>query len=164
MADRMWGKLMELALFVRNGNKHGKGSDVLKKFVEKKEEEALTSAETKSLRRLFTFLDEAYKKGLGQTRLATDYSHFYIMATSLLSGLLPIPTGTLSSPSVRAERDALTAKLKKFGNILASPPTKRTDGEETDIERYLSLSSKQTTDAKKREQRQKLFKEIIGSL
>lgn len=160
MADRMWGKLMELSLFVRNGNKHGKGSDVLKKFVEKKEENALSGAETKTLRRLFTFLDEAYSSGLSNTRLATDYSHFYIMATSLLTGLLPTHTGAVAAQ----QRKDLIGRLKKFGALLENPEAKKTDGEETDLERYLNLSSRQTTDAKKREQRQVLFKRIVASL
>ena len=160
MTDRMWGKLMELALFVRNGNKHGKGSDVLKKFVEKKEESALASAEAKSLRRLFTFLDEAYASGLGNTKLATDYSHFYIMSTSLLTGMLP--PETRDDPA--KDRQQLTEKLKNFAGLLEHPPTKRPDQEETDLEKYINLSSRQTTDARKREQRQTLFKKIVEGL
>ena len=155
-ADRMWGKLMELALFIRNGNSHGKGSDVLKKFVEKKAESPLTAEEKKKLRRTFTFLDRAYKAGLRDTRLATDYSHFYIMATSLLSGDL------LAQDAGDPERTELIAKLLKFSKFLEPSPTLPGDADiRSDTLSYLSLSTRQTTDSKKRKQRQSLFEKIV---
>lgn len=157
-ADRMWGKLMELSLFVRNGNKHGKGADVLKKFVDKESEDALTSNEKKQLRRVFTFLDSAYKNGLADTRIAKDYSHFYIMATSLLSGDL------LPKDADENARTALGQKLTKFGQSLDVKPGPRPDGKKTDMETYLELSARQTTDAKKRETRQTLFEKIVKTL
>src|SRR5205814_1198318 len=111
-ADRMWGKLMEFALFVRNGNQHGKGSDVLKKFVEKAEEPALGADEKKRLRRAFTFLKDAYKDAaLSGSRLASDYSHFYVMTTALLSGLLPND----ADEDARADR---AQRVVKFGVML----------------------------------------------
>lgn len=158
-ADRMWGKLMELALFIRNGNNHGKGSDVLKKFVEKKAEPSLTSEEKKKLRRVFTFLDEAYKAGLADTRLATDYSHFYIAATSLLSGDL------LSKDAGESERSDLIHRLLKFSKFLEPSPTLPGDADvRSDVLSYLSLSTRQTTDSKKRKQRQSLFEQVVGCL
>jgi hypothetical protein len=157
-ADRMWGKLMEFALFIRNGNKHGKGSDVLKKFVEKAEEHELNSEERKRLRRVFTFLNSAYKNtALSDSRLASDYSHFYIMTTALLSGLLP-------NDADEPARIALAKQLIKFGSMLDERAGKPIEDEETDTDKYLTLSSKQTTDASKREQRQKLFEKIVKKL
>jgi len=158
-ADRMWGKLMELALFVRNENKHGKGADVLKKFTAKEQEQVLTSEERKKLRRVFTFLgDTAYKNGLGDTRIAKDYGHFYIMATSLLSGDL------LPKDADGNARLALAQKLTKFGQLLEVKSTPQPDGKKTDMESYIELSARQTTDAKKRGQRQVLFEKIIKTL
>ena len=157
-ADRMWGKLMELALFVRNGNTHGKGADVLKKFIDKGREDALTSEEKKKLRRVFTFLDDAYDGDLGNTRLASDYSHFYIMTTSLLSSDL-LPKG-----ADEASRSALKQKLVKFGQMLENKQEPRADGTRNDMEEYISLSARQTTDAKKRKTRQQLFEKIVKGL
>lgn len=157
-ADRMWGKLMELALFLRNDNKHGKGADVLKKFVDKEPQGPLTSEEKKKLRRVFTFLDAAYRNGLGDTRIARDYGHFYIMATSLLSGDL------LTKDADSEARATLTQKLTKFSEMLDIGPEPHADGKKTDMETYLELSAKQTTDAKKRQFRQVLFEKIIKSL
>ena len=157
-ADRMWGKLMEFALFIRNGDKHGKGSDVLKKFVEKTEEPELNPQEKKRLRRAFTFLKDAYRNdALSNSRLASDYSHFYIMTTALLSGYL-------ANNADQPARDALAQQLAKFGAMLDERAGQPNVGEETDLDKYLSLSSKQTTDAKKREQRQKLFQKIVKTL
>jgi hypothetical protein len=158
MADRMWGKLMEFALFVRNGGTHGKGSDVINKFVEKGEELPLTGEEQKKLRRVFTFLEQSYNNsGLARTRLSSEYSHFYIMTTSLLAGLL-VKDATLD------DRAHLAKKLTMFGAMIDNGPGQRLEGEETDLEKYLALSSRQTTDAKKRGQRQKLFEKILGTL
>lgn len=158
-ADRMWGKLLELALFIRNGNSHGKGSDVLKKFAEKKPEAPLTAEEKKRLRRVFTFLDEAYKHGLGGTRLATDYSHFYIMVTSLLSSDL------LAKDAIETERRDLMDRLMRFSKFLESQPVLPGDARmRTAMHEYLSLSARQTTDAKKRKRRQDLFEELIRAL
>jgi hypothetical protein len=145
------------ALFIRNDNKHGKGSDVLKKFVEKGEEQELTSDERKKLRRVFTFLSDAYRTTLSKTRLASDYSHFYIMTTALLSGLL-------RKDADKDARATLVQKLAKFGAMLENKPVPRIEGEETDLEKYLSLSRTQTTDAKKRGQRQELFEKIVKNL
>lgn len=155
-ADRMWGKLMELALFVRNGNAHGKGADVLKKFIDKGQEDALTIEEKRKLRRAFTFLDQAYRStDLADTRLASDYSHFYILATSLLSSNL-FPHG-----ADEQARTSLAEKFTKFGRMLDSKPGA---DKNSDIEEYLSLSARQTTDAKKRKQRQTLFEKIVRGL
>ncbi len=153
-ADRMWSKLMELALFIRNGNTHGKGAEVLRKFIETQNNPALTGQETKKLRRVFQFLNDTYRLGLNATKFASDYSQFYILATSLLTSLLPdpIPDG---------EREELQRKLLAFGALLekqykADDPSK--------VAEFLRLSSRQTTDAKKREDRQKLFGEILATL
>jgi Protein of unknown function DUF262 len=157
-ADRMWGKLMELALFIRNNKTHGKGSDVLKKFISKSPEPELTIDEKMQLRRVFTFLEYGYRTELVRTRLASDYSHFYILATALLAGNL------LPKNADQQLRETLITKLTTFGKMLEIKSAPRAEGEETDMERYINLSSRQTTDSKKRKQRQDLFEKIINTL
>jgi len=154
-ADRMWDKLMELVLFVRSGNTHSKGPAALKKFMDAPGEAALTPKERQTLKRTFSFLDKAYKKGLAQTRLATDYVHFYIMSTTLLQQkIFPVDLD-------EAGRKELTRKLIEFGKLMVKQPAPK---EDTEIGKYLLLSSKQTTDAKKRGDRQKLFEDILATL
>jgi uncharacterized protein DUF262 len=154
-ADRMWDKLMELVLYMRNNYTHSKGAAALKNFMDARKEEPLTLEERKKLKRTFSFLDKAYKRGLAGTRLASDYAHFYIMSTTLLKQeIFPI---TLDENG----RDELIRKLIEFGNLMATQP-QPTQG--TEMGRYLILSSKQTTDATKRADRQKRFKEILATL
>lgn len=142
-ADRMWAKLMEFALFVRNNNAHGKGGDVLKKFIETKDNPALSGQEVKQLRRVFKFLHASYRAGLGKTKVASDYSHFYIVCTSLLSGMFPDPISD-------QEKTELKRKLLEFGRQLDKAYAPE---DSSSIAKYLRLSSKQTTDARKREDR-----------
>jgi hypothetical protein len=154
-ADRMWAKLMEFALFIRNNNTHGKGADVLKKFVETTHNEPLNGKETTKLRAVFIFLASAYRSGLGKTKIASDYSHFYIVCTTLLSGYM------FTIPMSGVDRKELTRKLIAFGKLL-DKSYKPEDS--SDIAKYQRLSSKQTTDASKRAERQTLLQLILGAL
>jgi len=154
-ADRMWSRLMEFALYIRNNNTHGKGAEVLKRFVDTENNAPLNGQEIKKLRRVFKFLQTAYRSGLDKTRLASDYSHFYIMCTSLLSGDI------LTDPSTDDEKKEISKKLIEFGKFLEHTPAAN---DTSTTAQYLRLSSKQTTDAKKRAERQKLFKEILATL
>jgi hypothetical protein len=53
----------------------------------------------------------------------------------------------------------LVKKLVAFGKLIGAKKVLNAD-----VERYLELSSKQTTDAEKRKDRQKLFVDIVKSL
>ncbi len=152
-ADRMWSKLMELVLFIRAGNVHSKGSATLKKFMDSEKETALTHAERKKLRRVFSFLSKAYRSGLEKTTLAAEYSHFYIMSTALLSEeFFPLNTDD-------AGRKELIRKLTAFGKLIDRGPALR---EDENMESYRALSSRQTTDAAKRTERERLFKLLVN--
>src|SRR5271165_4692130 len=110
----------------------------------------LSKVEKSKLRGAFEFLEEAYRtSNLVDTRLATDQTHFYIMITSLLASdlLTTIPA------------NVLVKKLVAFGKLIGAKKVSNTD-----VERYLELSSKQTTDAEKRRDRQTLFVDIMKSL
>jgi hypothetical protein len=155
--DRMWERLLEISRFVQT-NEHRKPVDILKSFISAQGETqpALTTGEQTRLRTVFRFLHHAYRdKRLGDTSLATNQTHFYTMATSLLSSDL------LEDHS----NGALTGKLVKFGNILdgseAMPTGKSTANA---LKRYENLSKDRTTDTDRRKQRQALFVKITGAL
>lgn len=135
---------------------HGKGADVLKKFVETVDNLPLSGAEVKKLRKTFQFLQNAYRAGLVKTKFASDYSHFYILWTTLLSGGSIFP-----DPISDTDKKVLTQKLIEFGKQLEK--TYRPE-DTSNMAKYLRLSSKQTTDAKKRQDRQDLFKKILEDL
>lgn len=153
-ADRMWEKLMDLVLFMRGGDKHSKGA--LTKFMETKTEASLSVEEKNKLQRIFSFLSKAYRKGLKTTRLASEYAHFYTMSTSLIKQEIFPVVITMD------QRSDLMRKLKEFGARMEIEP--RPFKEESKMGQYLLLSSKQTTDVKKRGEREKLFKEILATL
>jgi Protein of unknown function DUF262 len=155
-ADRMWAKLMEFALFIRNDNTHGKGADVLKKFVETEENPPLSAQETKKLRRVFRFLDGAYRSGLNKTKVASEYSHFYIVCTTLLSGYM-FPADQMSEEA----KKELARKFIAFGKLLDK--VYKPD-DPSDIAEYLRLSSRQTTDASKRVERQNRLQSILSAI
>jgi len=97
-------------------------------------------------------LRDAYSKTeLSNTRLATDQTHFYTMVTALLDNTWDISTD--------ASREKLVKRLVAFGKTIGSRIVSNAE-----VGRYLSLSSKQTTDAEKRKDRQKLFIDIVNNL
>jgi hypothetical protein len=154
-ADRMWEKLMDLVMFIRGGNSHSKGS--LGKFMDgKKTELPLSVDERNKLQRVFSFLRKAYARGLKNTRLASEYAHFYIMCTSLLrQEIFPVVI-------LETDRDLLMQRLTEFGNKMDVEP--KPFVESSKMGEYLLLSGRQTTDVKKREKREELFSKILETL
>ncbi len=161
-ADRMWEKLLELTLFVRSNGRHRKPSEILKTFIKSVDiqHDRLKKAERRKLTETFSFIQEAYVSSvLGDTRLATDQTHFYILATSLLG----------SDLLTRFAHDALTAKLVKFANLIEQPPnpfesTAAATPLMEAIAKYRSLSTEKTTDAARRKDRQTEFIKAIDLL
>jgi hypothetical protein len=151
-ADRMWERLFEIALFVRSGGVHRKPTEILKAFLKPATlgQPKLTRPERSKLTRVFTFLHDAYKNTeLGKTRFASDQTHFYIMVTSLLG----------SDLLTTIEEKVLISRLIKFGNLIGAKAIS-----DVEVQVYVDLSSKQTTDAEKRKQRQQKFEEIVKNL
>jgi len=148
-ADRMWEKLLELALFVRSNGNHRKPTEILKSFIKKPDKPAkLSKKERAVLTETFQFIKEAYKTStLGDSRLATDQTHFYTMATSLLHSDLMQRYSTVP----------LTKKLVKFAQLIEKPHDPHefsTDALKQAISTYQSLSTEKTTDAARRKDRQ----------
>jgi hypothetical protein len=156
--DVMWEKLLELALFVNTGQ-HRKPVQILKEFIGKREPPTtkIPGNEIKLLSRVFAFIAKAYAKTkLADTRWATDQTHFYILATALIS---------------RAARgkelsDDIPDKLIKFDSLLWDEKiaTKYPDRIQKKAKEYVGLSTKQTTDVAKRERREQLFTQILDAL
>lgn len=159
-ADRMWEKLLELALFVRSKGTHRKPTEILKSFIKKPDVPAKLSKEEKAkLTTVFDFLRMAYTKSkLGSSRLAVDQTHFYSMATSLLS------TNLLTKIS----EDVLIQKLVKFSDLIDKPLDDAFKDNEAPLNqavvRYRDLSSEKTTDATRRIERQKELLKAIDLL
>lgn len=156
-ADRMWEKLLELALFLRSGGVHRKPTEILKSFIKKPDVPAkLSKSERSSLTRAFTFLKSAYTNSpsLEKSRLATDQTHFYTMATAVLN----------SDMLDRIEQSTLIQRITKFASLIEKPldPQKVPQDElEKSVAKYLSLSSEKTTDAARRKDRQVEFVKAI---
>lgn len=159
-ADRMWERLLELALFVRSGGRHRKPSEILKTFIKgggADEYNALTKEERRTLKRAFAFLSRSYDSSdLGSTRLATDQTHFYIMATALLGSKL---LDTFS-------QEELTKKLVRFSGSLGGFIPRQFGIQEADdaIQRYRDLSTEKTTDTSRRKERQQNFIKAVELL
>lgn len=161
--DRMWERLLELVLFQRTGQ-HRKPVDILKSFIragrpQKSQKTGslslgkMSKQEVSKLARIFVFLDKAYGKGLGVSELATDQTHFYTMVTTLIAHGLIAKIGD----------DELGRKLVLFGNIIGRKASKPKDLAKR-IDRYITLSSDRTTDAERRDVRERLFVEIVSGL
>ncbi|MGD1063115.1 MAG: DUF262 domain-containing protein [Terracidiphilus sp.] len=156
-ADRMWEKLLELALFVRSNGNHRKPTEILKSFIKKPDVPArLSSTERSRLTRAFTFLKSAYKNSpfLETSRLATDQTHFYTMATALLN----------SDILSRIDELTLIQRIARFASLLEKPPDPQKgpqDELEKSVAKYVSLSSEKTTDATRRKERQMEFVKAI---
>lgn len=152
--DRMWERLLEFAIFAKT-HEHRKSTAVLKQFiapVKGNHPGKMTAKELKQLQGVFSFLRSQISK-LGKSRLFTDQTHSYTMITSIMRADLVKVYGAA----------ALANKLAKFSALL--------DGARTSdraLHRlrasYLEQSERQTTDASRRQQRDRLFVEMVPSL
>jgi hypothetical protein len=162
MVDRMWERLVEIALFTRTGV-HRQPSQILKAFIKTNDEvdtTELTTKELGKLRRCFKFLDTSYKDSdLGESRLASDHTNFYTMITSLLdSDLLEADGAAPDYPKVRK-------KLRAFAKLLpenASPSSNKVIREAMDA--YRTAARRQTTTTGQRKLRQEKFLVIMDEL
>jgi hypothetical protein len=159
----MWQRLWELALFTATGQ-HRKPSQILKDFISRKEARPnapkLTQQQVGWVTKAFKILKDAYKNPkLLETKWAKDNTHFYILITSLIDEVKE----AAAQPSVEILPELIADKLIKFDGIInGTSPT----GDEVlnKVGKYVALSEKQTTDVKKRQDREELFREILKLL
>lgn len=154
--DRMWERLLELAIFALT-KEHRKPVDILKGFMSGKQSNKfrLTKKDAGMLREVFRFLKHAYKTTpLDISRLATDQTHFYILATSLLS------SGLFGG----ADSNTLSAALVRIAQAVEPHASKLSPAADKLLKQYLKLSERQTTDVVKRKDREVLFKKLVNSV
>jgi hypothetical protein len=156
--DRMWERLMEIALFARTG-KHRTPVDILKSFIKSSERNnKLSRDEVSNLRRAFRFLQSAYKAKpkLTRVRLATDQPQFYTLITSLIS------TDLMD----RYSADELIDRLVTVGLMIDDkhPIPKDRKKLATLVKSYRELSEKATTNIGRREARQQRFIEMVDAV
>jgi len=152
--DRMWERMLEIVLFTRTGN-HRPPAEILKGFIRIPDlrPKKVTVGEVSQLRKVFSYLQKAYKTELKQTPLAANQIHFYILVTSLISGNL----------LEEYDGSELTRKLTAFGKIIEGtekPPKSLS----STIAKYRELSQKQTTHVGRRDERTELFNKAIEAL
>ncbi len=153
--DRIWQKLIELLIFAST-LKHTKPADILKEFISQKDKLLTKSVQPdvlKKVQSVFDFLWRLYTvKGLVQSPVAKDQTHFYTLFTSLYKHDL---IKTLSAP-------ALMDKIDKFSALLVDP---KSDVRFTSkMKKYLNFAGSHTTDPTRRLEREKLFLEIISKI
>lgn len=154
--DRMWEKLLELAVFTIT-KEHRKPVDILKGFITKQHagKYQLTPAQKRTLRDVFKFIRDAYRNlVVGQSRLATDHTHFYIVVTTLISANL----------LVGADKQVLISKLSRIAEAMQPAANKLPGRADALLKQYLKMSEKQTTDVAKRKERVTLFSQLMDAL
>lgn len=157
--DRMWERLLEFASFLQT-DEHRKPVDILKSFIaaSKTKQPALSQDEKARMRKVFRFLQDAYKtSALVKTSLATNQTHFYTMVTVLLGDAL------LTDSSDKGAEKTLARRLVAFGDILdgrkEAPESVRSA-----VKSYQTVSSDRTTDSERRKQRHAKFIKIVKAL
>jgi hypothetical protein len=161
--DRIWERLVEIALFNRTTT-HRQQGQVLKAFIKTEKDSPdyaeLTKKEIGELKRCFTFLDHSYRKSdLGKTRLARDIPHFYTMVTSLLTSDL-LDAADAAPP----DYPKLQRRLVAFGKLLDSAKVPTDAGIATALREYKEAATKQTTHPGRRKTRQERFLQILEKL
>ncbi|HEX5757588.1 MAG TPA: DUF262 domain-containing protein [Thermoanaerobaculia bacterium] len=163
--DRMWERLLEIALFARS-RQHRKPVDILKSFISAGRSGRVTKSdptfapvspqEIRTLRRVFRTLRVAYTAtALQETTLATDQAHFYTMVTSFLD----------SDLMMSYSESELHRRLLRFAQILGGETGKPSDKKLARlISRFQNLAQDRTTDSERRIERQQKFVQAIKIL
>lgn len=152
--DKMWEKLLEIALFVRT-NKHRKPMEILREFIATKriETDKLKGDEIAKLRKTFKFV-RSLSHRLRQSRIFTDQTHSYTLITSLIG----------SDLMDRFNLSALAEKIVKFERLL-SQSSKIKDAAVRDmVASYKENAARQTTDISRRQERDRQFRQIVEIL
>ena len=146
----IWERILELIIYSETKT-HRKPVDILKLFISGRASDKIQISKNarERLKNTFIFLGEAYKKGLSETKLATDGTYFYTMVTTLLE-----------HPDLINNADKLSDKLNKLANDLNRG---RSSDKEYDkfLKEFISYSSKHTTDVKNRVEREHLFLKFL---
>lgn len=158
--DRMWERLLEIVLFYRN-KKHRAPAQILRSFIRFRqgdEKAKIAPKEREKLQNVFGFLAKFYSQtDFDASKFATDQTHFYTMVTSLdFAGLLEKKDGKVPNIPDLRRKLLLFAKLIDGKKV----PAPLID----DVKNYMAASQKQTTHIGQREERQRLFLQIVNAL
>lgn len=152
--DRMWERLMEIALFTRY-KKHRAPAEILKAFIKAPKEERnarLTTAELRALRGAFDYIGRIYRSipSFMKSKFATDQPQFYTVVTLLLS------TDVMDRfTPVQFGRRLVEIRKILDGEVPAPK------GMEEDIKQYGDASTKQTTHPARRDRRQVTLENLL---
>ncbi len=146
----IWERMLELTIFAEK-KVHLKPVDVLKMFISGKPSEKIKiSKDAKDrLRKVFLFLDQVYRNGLSNTKLASDNTFFYTMATTFLK-----------QPDLIDTVKKLPEKLKILASSLKQGHSTN-KGYDKNLKELISYSAKHTTDVKNRDERERLFLALL---
>jgi hypothetical protein len=152
--DRMWERLMEIALFARN-KKLRAPAEILKAFMKAPHEQRnarLTMAELRTLRGAFDYIAKIYRgiPAFMNSKFATDQPQFYTMITLLLS------TDVMKRFTAVKFGKRLVEIRKILDAEVAAPK-----GMEEDIKQYQDASTKQTTHPARRDRRQVTLENLL---
>ena len=149
--ERMWQRLIEIALFVKT-RLHRKPSSILRGMILGKIEEVLTPIDIRAVRRIFKKVRALYKStSLGESKFAEDATYFYDMITYLVS--------RIDTP-ININQDALC----QLAALLALKKEKLPSVHVDKITEYSQLVSKQTTEPSRRKNRQLLFADLVDAI
>ncbi len=153
--DRMWERLMEIALFTRY-KKHRAPAEILKAFIKAPKDQRnarLTKAELRTLRGAFDYIATIYRRvpSFMNSKFATDQPQFYTMITLLLS----------TDIMERFTAVQFGKKLVEIRKVLDREVEAPKEMEE-DIKQYEDASTKQTTHPARRDRRQVTLENLLA--
>jgi len=147
----MWERLLEIVIFSIT-KQHRKPVDILKEFIKRdgiSNIHKLNRQQEKTLKKVFWLMSGAYRNNeYVNSKLATDATHFYTVATTLLA----------SDLISRFETKILVGKLIRFSQMIVD---KAEINKNSNLKRYNALSEKHTTDISNRQERGDIFYNLI---
>ena len=154
--DKIWEKLIELILFYKS-QKQRKPADILKGFISRKDEVfdiAVSKNDIKIIRDFFKFYWSLYKSApFKNSKLSTDQAHLYTSLTTLLKYDLLRKYG----------EKKLALKVINMSKLIENGKSSNASINKN-LKEYLGLCESHTTDASKRDDREKLFKDILANI
>jgi hypothetical protein len=162
--DRMWQQLLEIVLFQQT-KKHRKPGDILKSFIsggsqQQERFKPLSAKDEKALRKVFKALAAFYRHTpqLRELPLAREQTLFYTMITALIATEL----------MTKYSADELSARLLRLSQVFAYGSAhlnlNRNKAFVNTLSEFLDLISDRTGDAPRRENRQRLFVDLVAKV
>lgn len=156
--DRMWERLLEIAIFLKT-KFHKKPVDILNNFINSgvsNKNQKLNKQEQKKIKIVFDFLKKIYsEKHLAESKLATDATQFYALVTAL------IDSDFIETMSF----ELLSNNIENFAKVIENPKSQKKVLKidvRKELDEYIDLSMKHTTDPTKRARREAILRSFIS--